>query len=415
MRKRLLLAAAAAVLVLLGIAAALLIATMHGQPSGKLDTELTGVSVVSPTAPPPTYGSGSKNADRRCWRMFGGDPQRSLSRPELNLGIPVKRPLWVRGLHDYIEYAPSYCDGVIYVNTFKGDTWAIEAQTGKVTWRRRGNGPKPSTPAIAGPYLIVSSTDGTVTALARSNGRTVWQLRTNSKVESSAAIADGMAYFGATDGRLFAVDAATGKIHWAYDTGGRINSSPSIFGNRICITTYAGSIFCLRRSDAHKLWSTYVKRDPIRYDSFYASPSTDGERLYTISRSGDVVTLDAVTGKVLWTHQISSLGYTTPALAGDRVFVGGFDGALHAYEKRTGKEVWRAQVGGRIIGAPIVVGRLVFFSTLEQQTYAARISDGRVVWHIGIGKYSPGIATERAYYFTLNGLLVAFRGRYSPP
>jgi outer membrane protein assembly factor BamB len=68
-------------------------------------------------------------------------------------------------------------------------------------------------------------------------------------------------------------------------------------------------------------------------------------------------------------------------------------------------------VGGRILGAPIVVGDLVFFSTLEQKTYAARVATGRVVWRLGIGKYSPGIATERAYYFTLNGILVAFSGR----
>ena len=67
-----------------------------------------------------------------------------------------------------------------------------------------------------------------------------------------------------------------------------------------------------------------------------------------------------------------------------------------------------------MIGAPIVVGNLVFFSSLEEKTYAARVSDGRVVWQLGIGKYSPGIATERTYYFTLNGLVVAFRGRYSP-
>jgi hypothetical protein len=36
------------------------------------------------------------------------------------------------------------------------------------------------------------------------------------------------------------------------------------------------------------------------------------------------------------------------------------------------------------------------------------------VWHFPIGKYSPGIATELAYYFTLNGILVAFRGKDGP-
>jgi outer membrane protein assembly factor BamB len=126
------------------------------------------------------------------------------------------------------------------------------------------------------------------------------------------------------------------------------------------------------------------------------------------------VALDAATGDVLWTQQQGGYGYSTPAVGEDRIFVGGFDGKLHAYDKQDGRRLWASYVGGRILGAPVLVGPLVFFSTLEQKTYAARASDGRIVWRLGIGKYSPGIATERMYYFTLNGLLVAFPGKDGP-
>jgi outer membrane protein assembly factor BamB len=203
-------------------------------------------------------------------------------------------------------------------------------------------------------------------------------------------------------------------VRWAYDTGGRINSSPSLARGRICITTYAGSIFCLRKSDGTKLWSTYVKRDAFRYESFYASASTDGERLYTIARSGKIVALDAATGNVLWTDEVNSLGYSTPAVGRDRIFVGDFNGGLRAYRKTDGRLLWRTFVGGRILGGAVVVGDLVFFSTLETETYAARVSDGQILWRFPIGKYSPGIATERAYYFTLNGILVSFSGADGP-
>ena len=389
------------------------------RPGGKLETAVTDVTVVAPpptteTEPPVTVAPPEPDVDKRCWTMFGGGPRRDLSRPAIDLGVPAAKPFWARGLKEYIEYPPSYCDGVLYVNTFRGDTWAIEAETGKVVWKKVSSAPKPSTPAIAGDKLIVSSKDGTVTALTRKSGKLVWQLRTNAKVESSPAVADDTVYFGATDGRLFAVDVESGRIRWAYDTGGRINSSPSLADGRVCITTYAGSIFCLRQRTGEKLWSTYVKRDTFRYESFYASASTDGERLYTIARSGRIVTLDADTGRVIWTDQVNSLGYSTPAVGRDRIFVGDFNGGLRAYEKTNGRLLWRAHVGGRILGAPVVVGDLVFFSTLETETYAARTSDGKIVWHYGLGKYSPGIATERAYYFSLNGMLVAFRGRNGP-
>ena len=94
--------------------------------------------------------------------------------------------------------------------------------------------------------------------------------------------------------------------------------------------------------------------------------------------------------------------------------MGGFDGALHAYDARSGRTLWTRTVGGRVLGAPVQIGGLVFFATLEQKTYAVRAIDGKPVWRIGMGKYSPMIATRRRYYMTLNGILVAFRARNSP-
>jgi hypothetical protein len=72
--------------------------------------------------------------------------------------------------------------------------------------------------------------------------------------------------------------------------------------------------------------------------------------------------------------------------------------------------LWTTQVQGRVLGPTLVVGELVFFSTLEQDTFAARVTDGRIVWRLPMGKYAPGIATERRYYFSLNGRLAVFEG-----
>ncbi len=118
---------------------------------------------------------------------------------------------------------------------------------------------------------------------------------------------------------------------------------------------------------------------------------------------------------MLWTQNLNTTGYSTPAVSRGRVFVGDFNGTLHCYAAATGTELWRRHVGGRILGPALVVGNLVFFSTLGQKTYGLRFSDGLLLWKVGIGKYAPGIATDRHYFFSLNGILVAYRGRYSPP
>ena len=222
---------------------------------------------------------------------------------------------------------------------------------------------------------------------------------------------DGLVYFGSHDGRLFAVRSSNGQVRWAYRTGGRINASPAVFGGRVCVTTYAGSFVCLDRRTGEELWTTYVKRDAFRYESFYASPSSDGQRIYSVARSGKVIALDAETGSTVWTGRVGGLGYTTPAVSEGRVFVGGFDGRIRALRATSGAELWSTQLEGRILGAPVLIGENVFVSTLEKRTYAVRASDGRIVWRLPLGKYSPGIATERTYFFSLNGRLLAIRGR----
>src|SRR5207344_596365 len=113
-------------------------------------------------------------------------------------------------------------------------------------------------------------------------------------------------------GRLFALDVRTGKPRWVYDLGGRISSSPSVVGDKVCITTYSGAVACVRRATGERVWVKYFKRDPLRYDSFYASASSDGRYLFTVSRSGHVLALDATTGDEVWRASTGALTYGTP-------------------------------------------------------------------------------------------------------
>ncbi len=76
--------------------------------------------------------------------------------------------------------------------------------------------------------------------------------------------------------------------------------------------------------------------------------------------------------------------------------------------------MWRRFVGGRIHAPALIVGNLVLFSTLDGKTYALRASDGQPVWRFNAGEYAVGIATNRHYYLSLNGLLLGRPGRELP-
>ena len=117
---------------------------------------------------------------------------------------------------------------------------------------------------------------------------------------------------------------------------------------------------------------------------------------------------------MIWTAHVGGYGYSTPAVSQGRVFIGGFDGGLRAFRAGDGKLLWLQNLHGRILGGSFVAGNLVFTSTLEEHTFALRVSDGKILWRLNVGKYSPGIVTERHYFFTLNGIVMAWHGRRSP-
>ena len=107
-----------------------------------------------------------------------------------------------------------------------------------------------------------------------------------------------------------------------------------------------------------------------------------------------MLALDAASGEELW-RDTGALTYGTPSVAEGRVFVGDLGRRLRAFRARDGELLWRIDVSGRVLGPTLVVGNFVYFSTLEGDTYAARVTDGKIVWHVSMGKYAPGIATER--------------------
>ena len=147
---------------------------------------------------------------------------------------------------------------------------------------------------------------------------------------------------------------------------------------------------------ARRSGRTYFKRDSFRYESFYASPSTDGARIYyRRPRRARSYALDARTGRLLWTGRVGGSGTRRRPWPTGRVFVGGFDGTLRALRATTGRELWQVDADGRILGAP---------SSSATSSSSRRSSSGRTACacptarssgSCRMGKYSPGIATER--------------------
>ena len=129
-------------------------------------------------------------------------------------------------------------------------------------------------------------------------------------------------------------------------------------------------VFALQEADGALLWKTLVgSTHDDDYGGPRSTPTTDDDRLYVTNTEGDVVSLEAATGKEVWrvsmveqyeSYLMKAMGsydwryVESPLVDGNKVIVtpGHIRAMIVAFDKKTGAEIWKTQ-GGRIgpIGA----------------------------------------------------------------
>lgn len=205
---------------------------------------------------------------------------------------------------------------------------------------------------------------------------------------SSIVIADGRIFtMGKRGGKelLMALDAKGGKELWSATVG--VNSAespastPTVDGDRVYALGPSGDLVCVQASDGKELWRKSYTKDlggVIPTWKYCESPLVDGNKLICTpgSDQATVVALDKLTGDVLWKSAVSSdgdngYGYSSPVIgegAGIRQYVqmlGNKRGCI-GVAADDGRLLWkysRVGNGTATIPTPIVDGDLVFCSS----------------------------------------------------
>ena len=213
-------------------------------------------------------------------------------------------------------------------------------------------------------------------------------------------IAGGYAGPAVADGRVYVTDYATRG-----DRTPDPNSRSKLQGQE--------RVWCFSAADGRVLWKH-------EYDCAYeisfpagprATPTVDGDRVYTLGAQGDLFCLKTADGSVVWSHNFQRdyqattplWGYCGhPLVDGDKLFcvVGGAGSIAVAFDKQTGKELWRAltakeqaycpptmiEAGGK---RQLVIWHAEAINGLDPQT-------GQVYWSVPLdANYAMGIATPR--------------------
>jgi outer membrane protein assembly factor BamB len=204
----------------------------------------------------------------------------------------------------------------------------------------------------------------------------------------------GYSSFSSANGRLFtlgargnteyvvAFDAGTGRQIWQYPNGQRFRneqgdgprSTPTVDGDRVYAFGGSGDLVALEAASGRRLWSVNVVQQfggNTPYWGYSESPLVVDDRIILNAggRRAAIVAISKLDGKTLWQNHGDEAGYSSPMLlrTGSLQQVVFFTGARAlAVDPRDGRLLWtynRASNGTANIATPIVRGNKVFLSS----------------------------------------------------
>ncbi|HXG23497.1 MAG TPA: PQQ-binding-like beta-propeller repeat protein, partial [Chthonomonadales bacterium] len=211
------------------------------------------------------------------------------------------------------------------------------------------------------------------------------------------------------------------RLVWTARGLGGGYSTPSIARGRIFGMGYIDekeTVWALEESTGKMVWSTPIAAANLQIgynDGSRSTPTVDGERLYALGVSGDLVCLSVEDGKLLWQKnlvrdfggQVPNWGYSeSPLVDGEKVIAtpGGSAATLVALHKRTGSVLWKAQVPG---GDPAAYSSCIVAEVDEQRQYIQFLSrgvvgvaaeDGKCLWRFDSPANNRGIQCSTPIY-----------------
>jgi outer membrane protein assembly factor BamB len=412
-RRRLLIGGA---LIVLALAAAIGVSAYNDrdpiEKRGSATEEFVVTEAPEPKPPP-------KKENPRPWPTYGFDDARQHISP-YNHRPPYRR-LWQIDAHDTLEFPPTVGYGRVYLAQQKGLFFALNDETGKVTWRKSLGRCAASSPTIGRGVVYQSymhrveclqdqaGADGFLVAWDADTGRERWRFN-SAPIESSPLLHGKRLFVGTWDHNVYAINAENGRKIWSFEADNQVNTSAVYWKGRIFIGSDGGTLYALSAKSGRLLWS---RSEPSEF--WYATPTVAYGRVYVGNTDGTMYVYGAKSGRLLWARPLGSYIYGAAAVYRRKVFVGTYDGKFFALDAATGDTVWEIPANGAVHAAPTVMDGLVYYAVCSScgaeaqrtvargpdSTYAVRARDGKRVWRFPAGKYAnPVVADDQRIYLT---------------
>jgi len=197
--------------------------------------------------------------------------------------------------------------------------------------------------------------------------------------------------------RIWDQDAGKGS-----DKDSRLTAAPIVADGRVFVLDSEAHVFAFDAQSGHALWDRSIAPegadDSLIFGLFGTDNSVDPSKgfgggvayddgkIFVTSGFGDVVALDARSGKKVWTQSLGVPIVNAPTANGGRVFVSTQQNHLYALAQNDGRRLWDHQGISESAGilestSAAVAGEYVLVPYSSGEIYAIRVLNGRSAWN----------------------------------
>ena len=239
------------------------------------------------------------------------------------------KKIWEKPLGIPVRTSPTAAQNKVFVVTSSGRFFCLNGDDGEVVWEYRGLtettqiSSNPS-PAVDGDVVTVPYPNGDLVAIKISTGTPIWsdslaRTRTGSSFAALSdaarpAMSGGTVFAVGHAGRMIATSQETGERLWSINVPG--SQTPWVAGNNVFVVDTSGKLMAITRKDGKTLWSTQLPDTRT-----WSGPALGGGVLWLASNKGQLVGVDAQTGRVAQKLSVGGPVYIAPVIASGTMLV----------------------------------------------------------------------------------------------
>jgi outer membrane protein assembly factor BamB len=237
--------------------------------------------------------------------------------------------LWEKNVGAPVRMSPTAAAERVFAVNTEGQLFCLSGSDGTELWKFRGLAERASmlsnsSPAVDGDVVVVPYPSGDVVALRVSDGQAIWsESLSRARTASSMAAMSDAARPVIDGGTVFAVGHAGRMVATSQKTGERLWSltvpsiqAPWVAGESIFVVDTTGQLMAITRRDGKIQWTTKLPGS-----NTWSGPVLANNRLWLASGKGQLVAVDAVTGRLETTQDLGQPVFIAPVVAGGHMFV----------------------------------------------------------------------------------------------